>query len=79
MVVVKNLVCDGDKLINKIKCKYQAKFGWVQFGWIIFFSSVTVGNPFFKSMHKATMRPNLLFWQQAILSESCKHLSNLRI
>ena len=28
-------------------------------------------------MHKATMQLHLLFWQQAVFSESCTHSNNL--
>ena len=32
-----------------------------------------------KSMHKATVRLHLLFWQQAVVFESYKHSNNLRM
>ena len=35
--------------------------------------------PWFKCMHKATLRWLLLFWQQAVLSESYKDSNNLRM
>ena len=33
----------------------------------------------FKSMNNATMQLHLLFWSQAVLSESSKHSNNLKI
>ena len=65
-------------LINKIECKYQTNLSFAQ----VMGARLCICKDrkvFSSKVCKATMRSHLLFWQQAVLSESWKHSNNLRM